>query len=105
MYVYTNSATSKEPLTEKVRKCMTRNVKASAYASLLGPRKKHQPNTNEAKFVDNDQQIFNFAREDLSKNASTKIPARLLVHQIYWPNFMWKCSGYMLACKRQAGDN
>ena len=78
-YVYTHSATSKEPLTEKVRKSMTRNVKSSAYASLLGPRKKHQPNRNQAKFVDDDQQIFNFARENLFKNASTKIPARLLV--------------------------
>ena len=78
-YVYTHSATSKEPLTENIRKSMARNVKASAYANLLNPKKEDKPSKNEAKFVEKDQQIFNFAREDVLKNASTKIPARLFL--------------------------
>lgn len=76
-YVYTHNVTSKEPLTENIRKSMTKNVKAAAYANLLSPRKKDKPSKYEAKFVEKDQQIFNFAREDLFKNPSTKIPARL----------------------------
>ena len=75
-YVYTHPASSKDRLTEKVRKTMTANVKSSAYKNLLG-RNKTKTNRNEGKFVDHDQQIFNFARDDLSKNASTKMPAIL----------------------------
>ena len=77
-YVYTHSTTSKQPLTEKARKSMTRNVKASVYATLLGSRNKDKSSKSQTKFVENDQQVFNFAREDVYKNASTKIPARLL---------------------------
>ena len=76
-YVYTHNTTSKEPLTENIRKSMAINVKESAYANLLSPRRKDTPSKNEVKFFDKDQQIFNFAREDVFKNASTKIPARL----------------------------
>ena len=75
--VYTHSTTSKQPLTEKARKSMTTNVKASVYATLLDSRNKDKSSKNQTKFVDKDQQIFNFAREDVYKNASTKIPARL----------------------------
>ena len=75
--VYTHSTTSKEPLTEKVRTLMTRNVKVSAYADLLSLKNRDNPKGNDTKFVEDDQKIFNFARDDL-KNASTQIPVRLL---------------------------
>ena len=75
--VYTHSTTSKEPLTGKVRKLMTRNVKVSAYADLLSLKNRDNPRGNDTKFVEDDQKIFNFARDDL-KNASTQIPVRLL---------------------------
>ena len=75
-YVYTHSTKSKQPLTVNFRELMTTNVKASACKALLGSRNKDKSNKNQTKFVDKDQQIFNFAREDLYKNASTKIPAR-----------------------------
>ena len=77
-YVYTHRTTSKQPLTEKARKSMTRNVKASVYATLLGSRNKDKSSKSQTKFVENEQQVVNFAREDVYKNASTKIPARLL---------------------------
>ena len=76
-YVYTHRVSSKDPLTEKVRKSMTANVKSAAYKNLL-QRNQSEFNTNEGKFVDNDKKIFNFARDDLCKNASTKKPAILL---------------------------
>ena len=79
-YVYTHPASSKDPLTEKVRKTMTANVKSSAYKNLLRGNKS-KINRNEGKFGDHDQQIFNFAKDDLSKNASTKIPA-ILFHNV-----------------------
>ena len=59
---------------------MTANVKSSAYKNLLR-RNKSKINRNRGKFVDDDQQIFNLARDDLSKNASTKIPA-ILLHNV-----------------------
>ena len=74
--VYTISASSKEPLTEKVRKSMTANVKSSAYKNLLSPNEDRHSG-NDGKFVNDDQQIFNFATDDLSKNTATTIPARL----------------------------
>ena len=87
-YVYTHRASSKDPWTEKLRESMTRNVKSSAYESLLNPENKYTSEDNDGKFVGeneeenerlfNDVQIHNFAREDVFKNASTKIPARLL---------------------------
>ncbi|CAB4038018.1 Hypothetical predicted protein [Paramuricea clavata] len=77
-YVYTHHASSNEPLTEKLRKSMTENVKSTAYGNLLNPRNKVNLKINDGKFVDDDQQILNFAKDDLSKNTSTKIPARLL---------------------------
>ena len=76
-YVYTRPASSKDLFTEKVRRTMTANVKSSAYKNLLG-RDKSESNRNGGKFVDNDQQILNFARNDLSKNVSTQKPAILL---------------------------
>ena len=77
LYVYTHQASSKDPLTEKLRKSMTKNVKSSAHRSLLNPENRGEFGRNDGKFVDNDQQVFNFAKEDLFKNSSTKIPARL----------------------------
>ena len=67
-YVYTHPMTGEEPLTENVRKSMTRNVRTSAFANLLGQVEKDE---------DNDRKVINFARDDLSKNVSTKKPARL----------------------------
>ncbi len=75
-YVYTHHTSSKEPLTQKVRKSMTRNVKSSAYENLLDPQNKDTIEINNEKFVDNDTQVFNFAR-DILKNTSTKKPAIL----------------------------
>jgi hypothetical protein len=76
-YVYAHRASSKEPLTENVRKSMTKNVRSSAYANLLSPRSKYKRERNDGQFVRGNQQILNFARDDLSKNASTKKPAIL----------------------------
>ncbi|CAB4014620.1 Hypothetical predicted protein, partial [Paramuricea clavata] len=75
-YVYTHQASSKDPLTEKLRKSMTSNVKSSAHRSLLNPKNRGEFGRNNRKFVHDDQQVFSFAKDDL-KNASTKIPARL----------------------------
>ena len=75
--VYTLPPSSEEPLTEKVRKSMTANVKSSACKTLLS-RNRDKFGKNDGKFVDDDQQILEIARDDLSKNAATKIPARLL---------------------------
>jgi V8-like Glu-specific endopeptidase len=75
--VYTLPSSSKEPLTDNDRKIMTKNVKSSAYKTLLSPNKS-KIHANNEKFVNKDQQIINFANDDLYKNATTKIPARLL---------------------------
>ena len=76
-YVYTHHTSSKEPLTQKVRESMTKNVKSSAYENLLDPRKKDTIETNDEKFVDKDTQIFNSAKDEVLKNISTKKPAIL----------------------------
>ncbi len=78
-YVYTHHTSSKKPLTQKVRESMTRNVKLSAYKSLLDPGNKDIFETNDEKFVDYDTQIFNLARDEVWKNISTKKPA--ILHQ------------------------
>ena len=87
MQVYTHGAMSKNRFTKDVRKSMMRNVKSSAYKNLLNPKNKNKLKEHEGKFVDedeedheqifNDTQILNFAREDIFKNASTNMPARL----------------------------
>jgi hypothetical protein len=56
---------------------MTTNVKSLACKTLLG-RNRDKSGKNDGEFADDDQQIFNFARDDISKNVATKIPARLL---------------------------
>ena len=76
LYVYTRQISAKKPFTVNVRKAMTENVKTSARTSLLG-NNDHKPRTNDGKFVNEDQQIFNFARNEVFKNASTQKPARL----------------------------
>ena len=76
-YVYTRPASSKDLLTEKVRQTMTTNVKSSAYKNLLG-KYQGKLRTNDGNDVDDDEQIVTFARDDLSKNVSTKVPALLL---------------------------
>jgi hypothetical protein len=76
-YVYAHRASSKEPLTENVRNSMTKNVRSSAYANLLSPQSKDKRGRNDGQFVRGNQQILNFARDDLSKNSSTKKPAIL----------------------------
>jgi V8-like Glu-specific endopeptidase len=78
LYVYTHRASSKYTFTENLRKSMTWNVKSSAYRSLLNLQSGDKFGKHVGKFVDNDQQVFNFAKEDLLNNASTKMPARLL---------------------------
>ena len=85
--MYTHRASSKDPLTEKLCESMTRNVKTSAYEKLLKPENKRKSQSNDGKFAGeyedrneqffNDTQLRNYAREDVFKNASTKIPARL----------------------------
>ena len=106
MRVYTHGAMNKNRFTKDVRKSMTRNVKSSAYKNLLNPKNKDKLKEHAGKFVDedeeldhedeedheveadheveedheqilNDTKILNFAREDLFKNASTNMPARL----------------------------
>ena len=75
-YVYTYQISAKKPFTENVRKAMTENVKKSARTSFLGNNDDSKPARSVGKFVNEDQQIFNFASEVL-KNASTSRPARL----------------------------
>ncbi len=75
-FVYTRQISAKKPFTENVRKAMTENVKKSARTSLLG-NNDYKPRRNDGKFVNEDQQIFNFARSEVFKNASTSKPARL----------------------------
>ena len=78
-YVYTHRASSKDPFSEKVRKSMARNVKSLAYKTLLDPNIiKDKRSTG--KFVENDQQIINLARDELKKNKSTSKPAVLHRH-------------------------
>jgi V8-like Glu-specific endopeptidase len=76
LYVYTHPVSSKEPLTKNVLKSMTSNVKTSAYKSLLN-LKINKFTKNDGQFVNSDQQIFNFAKDEIFKHASTKKPARV----------------------------
>ena len=69
-HVYTYHASTKDPLTEKVRKTMSKDVKKKAYMTLLPPGERH--------FVGDDDQLLNLARDDYTKNESTAKPARLL---------------------------
>ena len=78
-YVYTHSISGKEPLTENVRKSMTTNVKSTAYKNLLGLKKNKAIGKNGVKFVNEDQKVLNFARKDVYKNASTEMPAILIM--------------------------
>ena len=55
---------------------MTENVKKSARTSLLG-NNDYKPRRNDGKFDNADKKIFNFARSEVFKNASTSKPARL----------------------------
>ncbi|CAB4020574.1 tetratricopeptide repeat 28-like [Paramuricea clavata] len=80
-YVYSRQISTKEPFTEKVRKAMTEDVKKLAYTNLLGANDQ-EPGRNDGEFVSKDQQIFNFARSEVFKNASTQKPARLNVHLV-----------------------
>ena len=75
--VYTHRASSKDRLTNKVCKSMTRNVKSLAYNTLLKEEHNGESGENNERFVRDDEQIFNFAKDDLAKNTATKIPARL----------------------------
>ena len=96
-YVYTHPTSSKDLLTEKIRQTMTTNVKSSAYKNLLG-RNQGKLRTNNGTTVDDDEQIVTFARNDISKNVSTKVPALLLQH-IY---LCLKSIG-QISCGRQFG--
>ena len=80
-YVYSRQISTKEPFTEKVRKAMTEDVKKLAYTNLLGANDQ-EPCRNDGEFVNKDQQIFNFARSEVFKNASTQKPARLNTHLV-----------------------
>ncbi len=76
-YVYTHPVSSKDTLTKNVRKSMTTNVKSSAYKTLLSLTNNKKFGKNDARFGNDDQQIFNFVKEDVRKNVSTKKPARM----------------------------
>ena len=73
--LYTPQISFKKPFIEKVRKAMTKDVKMSAYESLLN-KNDHKIDAKDVKF-NNDEKIYNFAKDEVSKNASTKKPARL----------------------------
>ncbi|CAB4031110.1 FAM111A [Paramuricea clavata] len=75
LYVYTRQISIKEPFTEKVRKAMTENVKKSVHASFLNQHV--QVGGKNGKFANGDRKVFNFARSEVFKNASTQKPARL----------------------------
>ena len=75
-YVYTREISVKEPFTKDVRKAMTENVKKSACRSFLGTDD-NKLGRKDGELVKEDQQLFNFARDEVFKNASTKKPARL----------------------------
>ena len=75
-HVHTHQISVKKPFTEEIRKAMTENVKISAYTSLLG-KNTDELRTKNATFVNEDQEVFNFAKDEVSKNGSTKKPARL----------------------------
>ena len=80
-YVYSRQISNKEPFTKKVRKAMTEDVKKLAYTNLLGANDQ-EPGRNYGEFVNKEQQIFNFARSEVFKNASTQKPARLNEHLV-----------------------
>ena len=75
-YLYNRQISVKKPFTEKVRKAMTEDVKMSAYTSLLG-KNVHKFDAKDAEFSNSDKEILNFAKDEVSRNASTKKPARL----------------------------
>ena len=75
-HVYTRQIAVSKPFTKEVRKAMTENAKTSACASLLG-KNIDEVTTKNVKFVDEDEGILNFAKDEVFKNASTKRPARM----------------------------
>ncbi|CAB4028510.1 tetratricopeptide repeat [Paramuricea clavata] len=75
-YVYSRQILPKEPFTKKVSNIMTENVKALAYTTFLG-KNDDKPRGNDGKFDNRDQQLFNFAKSKVFKNASTQKPAKL----------------------------
>ena len=75
-YVYTREISPKKPLTPEVRKAMTENVKQAAYERFLDQNDKESEG-NVSRFANGDDKIYNFARSEVVKNASTQKPARL----------------------------
>ena len=75
-YVYTRQISVKKPFTKEVRKAMTEDVKMSAYTSLLG-KNVHNVDVKNTRFANEDQEIYNFAKDEACKNVSTKRPAKL----------------------------
>ena len=75
-YVFPREISAKKPFTKEARKVMTEYVKQSAYKSLLG-QNDEESEGNVSKFANGDDKIYNFARSDVFKNASTQKPARL----------------------------
>ena len=75
-YVFPREISAKKPFTKGARKVMTEYVKQSAYKSLLGENDKESEG-NVTKFANVDDKIYNFARSEVFKNASTQKPARL----------------------------
>jgi hypothetical protein len=75
-YVYGRQISTKERFTKKVREAMTKNVKKLAYTNLLN-NNDDKLGKNDGEYGDQGQQIFNFARKEVFKNASTQMPARL----------------------------
>ena len=75
-YVFPREISAKKPFTKETRKVMTEYVKQSAYKSLLGQNDKESEG-NVSKFANVDDKIYNFAKSEVFKNASTQKPARL----------------------------
>ena len=61
---YSVPASSKESLIENHRKIMTENFKLLARKDFLSPGKENRCK-NDGKFVDADERVLNFAREDV----------------------------------------
>jgi V8-like Glu-specific endopeptidase len=80
-YVYSRQISPKEPFTKKVSNIMTENVKELAYRTFLG-KNNDKLRENDGKFYNMDQQLFNFAKSEVFKNASTQKRAKLNINLV-----------------------
>lgn len=75
-YVYSRQISPKEPFNKDVSNIMTKNVKELAYTTFLS-KNDDKPRGNFGKFNSRDEQLLNFAKDELVKNGSTQKPAKL----------------------------